>query len=97
MKHLAKQGFMLIVGKAIHQEFTEFSPSKLARLLQGLDLAFRCPIEMHARHLDPEISWNPIHLKVILGLGNPELGGFAIIGWEIEFRQAWVTIDSLGT
>jgi hypothetical protein len=32
-----------------------------------------------------------------LGLGNPELGGFAIIGWEIEFRQAWVTIDSLGT
>jgi hypothetical protein len=33
VKHFAKQGFMLIASEAIHQEFTEFNPSKLARLL----------------------------------------------------------------
>jgi hypothetical protein len=56
-------------------------------VLDGLQPAFSGAREMHSGDMDPHRRLNSIHLKVVDGTSNLELGMLIIKFWETKFGK----------
>jgi hypothetical protein len=72
---------MLITAKTLVDQTTEGRP--MEPVLDGLKPTFGGAGELHSGALDPNCRIDPIHLEIVLTMGDPEL-------WvaPIKFREA---------
>lgn len=92
MEHLASEFITLIAPKPIMKEFAKVRPRNSVGLLKGLNPASSSIAKMHAANLHPAARMHIIHIKVILGLCDPQSSVITLIEWEVEFRQAAIVI-----
>lgn len=75
LKELAKEKLMLILAKAFTNHITQGGPISLWDLVvDRLKPTLGCCDEIHCGNANPHRRMNRVHVEVVVGLGNPQLG-----------------------
>lgn len=83
-----EQELVLILSKAFENQLTEGWPIKGGKtMFNCLQPTFGRTNELHSGSFDPNRRVHKVHLKIILGIGNPELGTIPIKLWKMHLRK----------
>ena len=76
---------MLIAAESLADHSTEVRPTNELKMVRNrLNPTFSSTGELHRGNTHPHRLINRVHVKVRMGLGNPQLGSSAIELWEMH-------------